>query len=136
MSTQETDNVIILRHRPTIRFRDRLRLVRLDYSDRTGRKLNQGQFAELIGVKPGTYASWEAGNTKPEDLIATARHIFEVTGADPAWLLDVADDAPQGPKGPPGVGVPRFTWNEEAAGRARRLREAGPLVHDLDLAAA
>lgn len=102
MSTQQNDNVINLRWRPTIGFAARLRLVRLDYADRLGRKLNQGQFAELIGVKAGTYASWEAGNTKPEDLIGTARLIFGVTGVDPAWLLDVADDAPMGPNPTPG----------------------------------
>lgn len=117
MTTQNEDNVINLRWRPTIGFAARLRLVRLDYADRTGQKLNQGAFAELLGVKPGTYASWEAGNTKPEDLIGTARRIFDLTGADPAWLLDVADDAPRDPNGPSGLAVSRFTWNDEDAGR-------------------
>lgn len=116
MSTQD-DNVINLRWRPTIGFAARLRLVRLDYAEHTGAKLNQSQFAEVLGVKAGTYASWEAGNTKPEDLIATARRIYDVTGADPAWLLDVADDTPSGPNRPSGLEVSPFGWTDGTAGQ-------------------
>jgi transcriptional regulator with XRE-family HTH domain len=128
MSTQHdsTDNVINLRWRPTIGFEARLRLVRLDYADRLGRKLNQGQFADLLGVKPGTYASWEAGNTKPEDLIATAHRIYGVTGVDPAWLLDVADDAPWRPNSTPGQEIVPSGWIDRTAGHEAAVFELFP----------
>jgi transcriptional regulator with XRE-family HTH domain len=135
MSTQR-DNVISLRWRPTIKFSTRLRETRLEYGQMIGQHINQERMAELLEVPAGTYKGWESGNSRPADLIELAHTMERKTGVDPAWLLDVADQDPEGPNRPPAMGVPRFTWNEEAAGRARRLREAGPLVHDLDLAAA
>lgn len=92
-----------MRWRPTFGLPARLRAVRLDYAERIGHRVNQDEMAELIGVKPGTYRSWEAGNSKPADLVATAQHIFRVTGADPAWLLGVEDEigTPTDPNGGP-----------------------------------
>jgi DNA-binding XRE family transcriptional regulator len=135
MSTQR-DNVISLRWRPTIKFSTRLRETRLDYGRMTGQHMNQERMAELLDVPAGTYKGWESGNSRPADLIELAHTIERVTGADPAWLLDVAEQDPQGPNRPPGVVVSPSTWNEEVAGQLSWLVETGPLVYDLDLAAA
>lgn len=118
----DTATVLPLRWRPTLDFADRLRLVRLDYAHRLGRRVSQRDLATLIGVKAPTYGSWEAGNSKPADLIETAQAIFRVTGADPAWLLDVADDDDNGPNVPPGQGIPPYRWRNGSAGQRVPLR--------------
>jgi transcriptional regulator with XRE-family HTH domain len=118
----DTGTVTQLRWRPAIGFSTRLRLVRLDYADRVGHRVNQDEMAGLLGVKPGTYRGWESGNSRPADLIALAQHIYEVTGADPAWLLGVADDNP-GPGGSEGQDDSPTRWYGGTVVdlRARRL---------------
>lgn len=117
----DSATVLPMRWRPVLGFAARLRLVRLDYADRVGHRVNQDEMAALIGTKPGTYRSWEAGNSRPANLIATAQTIYKVTGADPAWLLDVAPS--DGPTTPEGQDVSPTKWYgaEVIDFRARRM---------------
>ena len=71
---------------------DRIRKARLT----TG--MNQRDFAPLIGVKPGSLASWEADHSHPRDVVAIARRITMLTGVPAAWLLGL-DDGPGGDDG-------------------------------------
>jgi DNA-binding XRE family transcriptional regulator len=95
MSNQTAD-IIQIRWRPIVDFKDRLRLIRLEYGERVGRRVTQDELAELIDVKPATYGGWEAGTSKPADIVATARKIEAKLGADPTWLLDITDTGPHG----------------------------------------
>jgi transcriptional regulator with XRE-family HTH domain len=132
LQTTDTDTTVIsLRWRPTIKFSTRLREVRLDYGRMTGQRIDQEQMAELLGVKVGTYKGWETGNSKPADLIAMAQLIGRVTGVDPAWLLDVAEDDRRGPNPTPGLPMPRFTWIHAGAGQEVEHREHGRDLQDL-----
>lgn len=117
----DTSTVTPLRWRPTVGFSARLRLIRIDYAERIGHRVNQDELAHALGVKPGTYRGWESGNSRPADLIAFAQHVYEVTGADPAWLLGVAPD--EGPTTPPGLEVSSTTCNggHVLAFRAREM---------------
>jgi transcriptional regulator with XRE-family HTH domain len=119
MSTAE---VIPLRWRPTIAFKDRLRAVRKEYGARTGNpKLTQIEFAAVLDVNDNTYKQWESGG-RPRDLVAFARLVERKTGADPAWLLDVAE---AGPDDGPGLDVyPPRDSNPEPAGSRPVLRLA------------
>lgn len=71
---------------------DRIRKARLS----TG--MNQRDFAPLIGVKPGSLASWEADNSQPRDIVAVAKRIEVLTRIPAAWLLSL-DDTPPSPNG-------------------------------------
>lgn len=105
--------VIHLRWRPVIAFPARLRAFRKDYGKLISRPgITQVAFAEVLGVNPNTYKQWEGGHSKPADLIAFAKHAFETTGCDPAWLLDVADAGPDGQGGLPGQSFP---WSADRA---------------------
>ena len=72
---------------PTWTLGDRIRKARLT----TG--MNQRDFAPLVGVKPGSLASWESDHSVPRDMVAVARRIGRVTGVPAAWLLGL-DDGP------------------------------------------
>jgi transcriptional regulator with XRE-family HTH domain len=92
-TTTARADVIALRWHPTLSLPTRLRLVRKDYGSRTGRpKLTQAEFSAELGANPNTYKQWEAGHSRPADLIGFAKTVYKVTGCDPAWLLDVASD--------------------------------------------
>lgn len=108
----DTATVLPLRWRPTIQFAARLRLIRLDYADRVGHRVTQDEMAELLETKPGTYRSWEAGNSKPADLIDFAQRIYRAIGVDPAWLLDVAPE--NGPETGPGQGIRPLSCMDES----------------------
>ncbi len=127
----DTSNVINLRRRPTIGFDARLRIGRLDYAGRIGERVTQDRMADELGVPRGTYRSWEAGNSKPHDVVALARRMYDVTLVDPAWLLGVADDAPSGPNNPPAVHGPGYTWSDAFPGG--EVLELFPLVRELAL---
>lgn len=122
MSTSHIADVIPLRWRPTVDFPTRLRVIRKDYGRLTKRpKLTQVQFAEELKVNPNTYKQWESGAAKPSDLMAFARTILKVTHADPAWLLDVADDGPIVPGGQE-ISPRGCNGGEVVDLRARRVR--------------
>ncbi|WP_370246340.1 helix-turn-helix domain-containing protein [Jiangella sp. DSM 45060] len=75
---------------------DRLRKVRLT----TG--LQQRDFAERLQVTASAYAQWEAGNTKPRDIVTVARRIEMLTGVPATWILGLYTETPR-PDGPAGV---------------------------------
>lgn len=81
-----TENVAPLPQRrpayiPEWTFADRLRKARLT----TG--MGGREFALRIGCNYSAYAQWEAGNSKPRDLIETAKQIEAVTGVAAIWLV-------------------------------------------------
>src|SRR5688572_20519419 len=94
MTDTDTATIHQLRWRPTVGFAARLRLIRLEYAERAGQRITQGVMADLIGVNRATYASWEAGNSRPADIVETAKQIEDRLGADPTWLLDLTDEGP------------------------------------------
>jgi DNA-binding XRE family transcriptional regulator len=113
--SNQTAEIIPIRWRPSVDFSDRLRLIRLEYGERIGRRVTQDDMAELIDVKSATYGSWEAGNSKPADIVATAKRIEERLGADPMWLLDITDSGPNGGPDPvPGLDVLHSGWKDDA----------------------
>lgn len=93
-----------MRWRPSITFGARLRALRRDYGIRHGRKYNQEDFAELLGIKPSTYSAWEADRNTPPHLAAIAADIEERTGCDRGFLLDLTVDITDGPN--PSGGLP------------------------------
>jgi len=60
---------------------DRVRKVRRDL------KLEQEQFARMIGVTQKTLASWETGARTPRDSVALAQTIEAQTGVPAIWML-------------------------------------------------
>ncbi len=124
-TTSQIAEVIPLRWRPTVDFPTRLRVIRKDYGRLTKRpKLTQVQFAEELSVNPNTYKQWESGAAKPSDLMAFARTILNVTHADPAWLLDVADDGPTGGPGGQEISQEGCSGGQVVDLRTRRIRHA------------
>jgi DNA-binding transcriptional regulator YiaG len=71
---------------------DRLRKIRRDYA-----RMDQDAFAEALGVKPSRYGAWETGRNKPENLVALAMRVEEVTGVPAAWTLGVYGGLAQHP---------------------------------------
>lgn len=64
---------------------DRLRKIRRDSH------LSQDDFAHAIGVKPTTYAAWEAGRNSPERILELAGIIEDTFDVPAAWLLGLMD---------------------------------------------
>lgn len=62
---------------------DRLRKVRRDHG------LTQDQMAEALGIKPVTWSAWEAGRTRPHDVVALATAIEHEFDVPAAWTLGV-----------------------------------------------
>lgn len=55
--------------------------------------LNQAEFANLVGLRVGTVAGWEASDGKPRHHVETAQHIARslgVVGLD-IWLLGMGE---------------------------------------------
>jgi DNA-binding XRE family transcriptional regulator len=67
---------------PEWTFADRMRKIRRDVLD-----LEQGAFAEKLGVKRQAYAAWEMGRTHPRDILALARRVELVSGVPASWVL-------------------------------------------------
>ena len=51
---------------------------------REGMNLSQSQFAELLGISPGTIRNWEQGRRSPT---GAARVLLSVAENDPEYLL-------------------------------------------------
>lgn len=68
---------------PSWTLADRLRKIRRD------RHLTQDQMAREIGVKAVTWAAWEAGRTRPQDVVELAELIEARFGVPAAWTLGV-----------------------------------------------
>jgi transcriptional regulator with XRE-family HTH domain len=84
---------------PTWELQDRLRKAR----QTTG--LDQKDFAQALGVNPGSLAGWEAGRSKPRDVVTVAKRIEMLTRIPAAWVLGVHEEAPR-PDGDPNGGLP------------------------------
>jgi transcriptional regulator with XRE-family HTH domain len=68
---------------PTWTLSDRLRKIRRD------RHLTQEQMARSLDVQPATWAAWESGRTRPQDVIELAGQIEKRFGVPAAWTLGV-----------------------------------------------
>ena len=69
-------------HPITIRrlFADRLRQLRASYSRRVGQRLNQTQFAALLGIKIDRYSAYERGDREPPlDVLARLKQVTGVS---------------------------------------------------------
>lgn len=69
---------------PTWTFADRVRKIRRDVL-----KVEQGRFADLLGVTRQAYAAWESGRNEPRSILAVARRIEEVSGVPAVWVLGI-----------------------------------------------
>lgn len=84
---------------PRFEFCDRIRKLR-----RSVAHMSQGEMAATLGVTRQAYAAWEAGTTKPGDIVGIARRIEDhwPDRVSAAWMLGVDDD-PTPPPTPPAV---------------------------------
>jgi len=64
---------------------DRLRKIRRDSH------LTQDDFAHVLGIKPTTYAAWEAGRNEPERILELASRIEDTFDVPAAWILGLMD---------------------------------------------
>ena len=71
---------------------DRLRKIRRD------RHLTQEQIAREIGVKGVTWSAWEAGRTRPHDVVELAGLIERRFGVPAAWTLGVLSQSAPEPR--------------------------------------
>lgn len=70
---------------------DRIRKARLTV------EMDQREFADQLGVKPGSLAAWETDRSRPRDLVAIAKRIELLTKIPAAWILGL-DEKPQSPR--------------------------------------
>lgn len=77
--------------------------------------MGQREFAVALEVSAPTYSQWEAGNTKPRDVVAIAKRIELITRIPAAWLLGVIESEPR-PSGPSSAGswAPRSGGNPQS----------------------
>lgn len=68
---------------PSWTFADRIRKIRRD------RHLTQEQMAQALDVKAVTLSAWEAGRTRPHDVVELAGVIERKFGVPAAWTLGV-----------------------------------------------
>lgn len=66
---------------PAWTFGDRLRKARRDAG------LSQVEMAYRLDTTDKSIANWEAGASKPRDIVGTARLVEEATGVSAEWLL-------------------------------------------------
>lgn len=110
-------------------FSDRIRKLR----KATG--LGQAEFAERIGVAPGTYSGWEASPTQPRGIVEVAQRIQhefgEQYGATANWVLGLENGTGRTPDGGPAGSAyaPRDSNPEPADFEGEQLA----LVHTLPL---
>jgi transcriptional regulator with XRE-family HTH domain len=64
--------------------------------------MQQREFAERLEVTAGTYAQWEASNSRPRNVVAMAKRIELLTGVAATWILGLEAERPQ-PVGPAGA---------------------------------
>jgi transcriptional regulator with XRE-family HTH domain len=68
---------------PTWSLGDRLRKIRRD------RRLTQEEIAHELGIKPVSWAAWEAGRTHPRDVVELAASIERRYGVPAGWTLGI-----------------------------------------------
>lgn len=62
-------------------------MVRIQYGETIGTRLDQREMAKLAGLPPSSWAAWESGVSAPRDLFGTIQKIVDLTGVHAAWLL-------------------------------------------------
>src|SRR5882757_6169907 len=79
---------------PQWEFGDRIRKVRRGIA-----RLGQAEMADALGVSRQVYASWEAGRTKPSDIVATSKQIERLwpRRVTASWMLGVDSSGPPHP---------------------------------------
>jgi transcriptional regulator with XRE-family HTH domain len=87
--------------------------------------LSQKAFAAQLDINASAYSQWEAGNSKPRDVVAVARRIELLTGIPASWTLGL-DDAksphPDGPgRGSEGL-LPHLDSNQKPFGNLAPMR--------------
>jgi transcriptional regulator with XRE-family HTH domain len=80
---------------------DRLRKIRRD------RHLTQDEFAQALGVKREALSAWEAGRTRPHDVVELAVIIENTYGIPASWTLGVLSGPDQSATNPMGIPVQR-----------------------------
>lgn len=81
---------------PRWEFSDRLRKAR------SIAQQDQKEFAANLGVTAGSLAGWEAGRSKPRDVVAVAKRIEVLLGIPASWTLGLHEETPH--SGGPGGG--------------------------------
>lgn len=91
---------------PEWEFGDRIRKVR-----RTIAHLGQAEMADALGVSRQVYASWEAGRTKPGDIVAVSKQVERLwpRRVTAGWMLGV--EAPPPPYERGGWDLPILSGN-------------------------
>ena len=54
---------------------------------------DQRSFAADLGCTPSAYAQWEAGNSRPRDIVGVAQQVEAVTQISASWMLGVDERA-------------------------------------------
>lgn len=94
------DNAYFMAHNlPQWTLADRLRKIRRD------RHLTQEEVAAALDIKPVTWSAWEAGRTRPHDVVELATRIELTYGVPAAWTLGVL--SPPNATNPIGIPVQR-----------------------------
>lgn len=73
---------------PVWSFGDRARKIRRDVL-----KVDQQEFARLLGVTAQAAGAWESRNAQPRDVVAIARRIELLTGVPATWVLGLDEAA-------------------------------------------
>lgn len=81
MTREEGSNV------PEWTLGDRLRKIRRD------QHMTQEQIGLELGIKPVTWAAWEAGRNRPDDVVALAVLIEQRYGVPAGWTLGVLNQS-------------------------------------------
>lgn len=90
MNTQSAYTEIGTYRIPEWTFADRVRKARLSV------EMDQKTFAQQIGKTSSAVAQWEAGNSRPRDIVNVAKSIEMLTRIPASWILGV--DAPNAPE--------------------------------------
>jgi len=96
---------------PQWQLSDRLRKIRRD------RHLTQDEIAQALGVKPVTWSAWEAGRTRPHDVVELAVAIENTYGIPASWTLGVLTGPDQSATNPMGIPVQRPGGGGPSKGR-------------------
>ncbi|MBK8459195.1 MAG: helix-turn-helix transcriptional regulator [Micropruina sp.] len=75
--------------------------------------MQQGEFADTLGVKRQAYAAWEAGISLPRGIVSLAKRVELAYGVSAGWILGT-EEAPTRPKpGGDSEKLPRLDSNQE-----------------------
>lgn len=88
-------------------FSDRLRKIRRQVAH-----LTQEQMAAELGTGQRAYSSWEAGRSKPDDIVAIAKRIALRWRIPATWTLGLDDGPPPPPPPDGGDALPKPGGNQ------------------------